>query len=89
MHVHDNVTSARGASETDTWVDRGRTVAEEIQKLLGQYHGCGWTVLVRHVEPVKSYAPHVMHVVSVRRGAPLTMQVFDLECRPSVADIHK
>ena len=72
MHVHDNVTSARGASETDSWIDRGRTVAGEIQKLLEQCHGCGWTVLVRHVEPVKSYAPHVMHVVSVCWDAPLT-----------------
>ena len=48
--------------------------AARIQKLLESVHSHDddrrWRVLVQHVERVKSYAPHVEHVV------------FDLKCEP-------
>lgn len=71
LHVHDNVTSARGLDEPQCWAERGLVVAAAIRQLLDKGSEGGWTVQVRHVEPVKSYAPRVTHVV------------FDLECRPA------
>lgn len=54
------------------WIDY---VVEQVSMLLEECRGAAtvskrWLVEVRHVEHVKSYAPHVSHVV------------LDLECRP-------
>ncbi|KAG7517654.1 hypothetical protein JOB18_013498 [Solea senegalensis] len=50
-----------------TWAD---DTAKRITSLLKDTSGASWTTNIRHIEHVKSYAPHVHHVV------------LDLECRP-------
>ncbi|EPS64733.1 hypothetical protein M569_10047, partial [Genlisea aurea] len=62
MHIHGNVKDC----EEGLWVD---CVSESISEI-ARKEGRGWDVLVEHVERVKSYAPHVRHVV------------VDLRCRP-------
>ena len=53
------------------WLDWAAYVADRVQSLLAECNGgTRWTVVVRHLEHVKSYAPHVDHLV------------VDLECRP-------
>ena len=61
LHVHANLVE----SGVPQWVER---VEQTVADLAG---GCGkrWIVCCRHLEKVKSYAPHVWHVVA------------DLECR--------
>uniref|UniRef100_A0A672JDP1 tRNA wybutosine-synthesizing protein 2 homolog n=2 Tax=Salarias fasciatus TaxID=181472 RepID=A0A672JDP1_SALFA len=84
LHIHQNVTSpvpnaAAGdelqrasGKEADrqawqTWADG---TADRIASLLRDVTGGPWTTAVLHIEHVKSYAPHVHHVV------------LDLQCRP-------
>uniref|UniRef100_A0A8C0GSW0 TYW2 N-terminal domain-containing protein n=1 Tax=Chelonoidis abingdonii TaxID=106734 RepID=A0A8C0GSW0_CHEAB len=59
---------------TLTWVQVSKRWAEttgiRIRVLLQQLHGKPWRTNILHIEPVKSYAPHVYHIV------------LDLECRP-------
>ncbi len=62
LHVHENVTSVSGG-ERVAWDAHGAMVAGQLHTLLGAAHGGAWTVAVRHVEPVKSYAPHIHHLV--------------------------
>lgn len=45
-------------------------VVEQVLALLEKSSSTAWIVQVQHVEHVKSYAPHVSHLV------------LDLECRP-------
>ena len=45
-------------------------VTEQVSLLLPQRDTGSWSVEVKHVEHVKSYAPHISHFV------------LDLECRP-------
>ncbi|NXQ63582.1 TYW2 protein, partial [Anthoscopus minutus] len=52
------------------WQRWAEATASRIQGLLAQLHGRPWRSSVLHVEAVKSYAPHVHHLV------------LDLECRP-------
>lgn len=55
------------------WLVWASIVADRMQELLAQCNaGTGWKVMVRHLEHVKSYGPHVDHLV------------VDLECRPAV-----
>ena len=57
----------------NAWVCWGDYVKERISSLLAQNNlvpGFSWTVTVKHIEHVKSYAPHIDHLVA------------DLECRP-------
>ena len=56
------------------WLDWALYVANKMQVLLSECNGPGsrWTVVVRHLEHVKSYAPHIDHLV------------VDLECRPVI-----
>ncbi|NXE51270.1 TYW2 protein, partial [Casuarius casuarius] len=63
----------------ETWVARVRpewqrwaeATAMRIRGLLEELHGRPWRTSILHIEAVKSYAPHVHHVV------------LDLECRPT------
>lgn len=53
------------------WHSWAESAATQIASLLHQLHGRVWKTQILRVHPVKSYAPHVDHVV------------LDLECRPS------
>ncbi|NWS25463.1 TYW2 protein, partial [Polioptila caerulea] len=52
------------------WQRWAEATATRIQGLLAELHGRPWRTSVLHIEAVKSYAPHVHHLV------------LDLECRP-------
>ncbi|XP_050408251.2 tRNA wybutosine-synthesizing protein 2 homolog isoform X2 [Patella vulgata] len=53
-----------------SWSEWAECVSIKIRQLLINYHQCDWTCSIKHIENVKSYAPHVNHLV------------LDLECRP-------
>lgn len=53
--------------EWEKWAGFAET---RIALLLQQVHGKPWKTQILHIQPVKSYAPHVDHIV------------LDLECRP-------
>ncbi|XP_037978737.1 tRNA wybutosine-synthesizing protein 2 homolog [Motacilla alba alba] len=66
-HGGEQALRARLRPEWHRWAE---ATATRIQGLLAELHGRPWRCSVLHVEPVKSYAPHVHHLV------------LDLECRP-------
>ncbi|NWW21417.1 TYW2 protein, partial [Falcunculus frontatus] len=59
-----------GARLRPEWQSWAEASATRIQGLLAELHGRPWRTSVLHIEAVKSYAPHVHHLV------------LDLECRP-------
>ncbi|NXB12592.1 TYW2 protein, partial [Cnemophilus loriae] len=59
-----------GARLRPEWQRWAEATATRIQGLLAELHGRLWHTSVLHIEAVKSYAPHVHHLV------------LDLECRP-------
>ncbi|NXC25483.1 TYW2 protein, partial [Campylorhamphus procurvoides] len=59
-----------GARVRPEWQRWAEATATRIQGLLAELHRQPWCTSVLHVEAVKSYAPHVHHLV------------LDLECRP-------
>ncbi|NXC56996.1 TYW2 protein, partial [Aleadryas rufinucha] len=59
-----------GARLRPEWQSWAEATAARIQRLLAELHGRPWRTSVLHIEAVKSYAPHVHHLV------------LDLECRP-------
>lgn len=59
-----------GARLRPEWQRWAEATATRIQGLLAELHGRPWRTSVLHIEAVKSYAPHVHHLV------------LDLECRP-------
>ncbi|NWX30054.1 TYW2 protein, partial [Notiomystis cincta] len=59
-----------GARLRPEWQRWAEDTATRIQGLLAELHGRPWRTSILHVEAVKSYAPHVHHLV------------LDLECRP-------
>ncbi|XP_011359092.1 tRNA wybutosine-synthesizing protein 2 homolog isoform X1 [Pteropus vampyrus] len=61
------VESAATKPEWHRWAESAET---RIATLLQQMHGNPWKTKILHIQPVKSYAPHVDHIV------------LDLECRP-------
>ncbi|XP_023607719.1 tRNA wybutosine-synthesizing protein 2 homolog [Myotis lucifugus] len=61
------VLSAAIKPEWHRWAESAET---RIVTLLQQVHGKPWKTHILHIQPVKSYAPHVDHIV------------LDLECRP-------
>ncbi|KAL9978978.1 hypothetical protein ACROYT_G016567 [Oculina patagonica] len=53
------------------WLDWGKYVSQTMLQHLKKSHDSqNWNVHIRHIEHVKSYAPHIDHVV------------LDVECRP-------
>ncbi|XP_061755923.1 tRNA wybutosine-synthesizing protein 2 homolog isoform X2 [Nerophis ophidion] len=76
LHIHQNVTwpgvrtDERGGKR-EAWQSWAADAASRIGSLLKELTCKPWTTSVQHIEAVKSYAPHVHHVV------------LDLECRPS------
>ncbi|NXH26138.1 TYW2 protein, partial [Myiagra hebetior] len=59
-----------GARLRPAWQRWAEATATRIQGLLAELQGRPWRTSVLHIEAVKSYAPHVHHLV------------LDLECRP-------
>ena len=57
-------------NKTQRWYDWGQEVCGEINDLLcGSHDHTSWITRLSHVEHVKSYAPHIDHIVA------------DIECR--------
>ncbi|XP_031592294.1 tRNA wybutosine-synthesizing protein 2 homolog [Oreochromis aureus] len=85
LHIHQNVTSpvqhstasdapqkvSGKKADREVWQAWADDTAKHIASLLKDFTGTLWTTNIQHIEHVKSYAPHVHHVV------------LDLECRPS------
>ncbi|KAM4732256.1 tRNA wybutosine-synthesizing protein 2 homolog [Anableps anableps] len=86
LHIHQNVTSplqnsavSEGApqkvsaknADRQVWQAWANDTANQITSLLSDITGAPWVINIQHIEHVKSYAPHVHHVV------------LDLDCRPS------
>uniref|UniRef100_A0A8C6TF08 tRNA wybutosine-synthesizing protein 2 homolog n=1 Tax=Neogobius melanostomus TaxID=47308 RepID=A0A8C6TF08_9GOBI len=86
LHIHYNVTSPVSNRDSslenipahknnrETWQVWAHDTAKCFTALLKDTTGTEWRTHVQHIEHVKSYAPHVHHVV------------LDLECRPLVGD---
>lgn len=53
------------------WLKWAKNVCSQIEQILFQQQNKQWICTVLHVEHVKSYAPHINHLV------------VDLQCRPS------
>ncbi|XP_068060631.1 tRNA wybutosine-synthesizing protein 2 homolog [Anomalospiza imberbis] len=66
-HGGEDTLGARLRPEWQRWAE---ATATRIQGLLAELHGRPWRSSILHIEAVKSYAPHVHHLV------------LDLECRP-------
>ncbi|XP_036064897.1 tRNA wybutosine-synthesizing protein 2 homolog [Onychomys torridus] len=66
-NITGDVLPAASKPEWQSWAESAET---QIASLLHQVHGKRWRTRILHVHPVKSYAPHVDHIV------------LDLECRP-------
>ncbi|NWH77157.1 TYW2 protein, partial [Piaya cayana] len=67
--MEDRRKEARIRPEWQRWAE---ATATRIQGLLAELHGQQWHTSILHIEPVKSYAPRVHHIV------------LDLECRPTL-----
>ncbi|NXT68406.1 TYW2 protein, partial [Chaetops frenatus] len=61
-----------GAGLRPEWRRWAEATATRIQGLLAELHGQPWCTSILHVQAVKSYAPHVHHLV------------LDLQCRPGL-----
>ncbi|XP_051276794.1 tRNA wybutosine-synthesizing protein 2 homolog isoform X2 [Dicentrarchus labrax] len=57
--------------DREVWRSWAKDTANHITSLLKDVTGALWKTNIRHIEHVKSYAPHIHHIV------------LDLECRPS------
>ncbi|XP_037636344.1 tRNA wybutosine-synthesizing protein 2 homolog [Sebastes umbrosus] len=57
-------------ADREAWQAWADDTAHRIASLLKDITGAAWTTNIQHIEHVKSYAPHVHHVV------------LDLDCRP-------
>ncbi|XP_054244725.1 tRNA wybutosine-synthesizing protein 2 homolog [Indicator indicator] len=68
--TEDSGKETLGARIRPEWQRWAEATAARIQELLVELHGQLWCTSILHIEPVKSYAPHVHHLV------------LDLECRP-------
>lgn len=70
-----NNMKSRGVSKRTTvkseWMAWARQTANKIKTILETQYASDWTTTTLHVERVKSYAPHIDHLV------------LDLECRPA------
>ncbi|NXE86851.1 TYW2 protein, partial [Menura novaehollandiae] len=68
--IEDSEKEVLGARIRPEWQRWAEATATRIQELLAELHGRLWSTSILHIEAVKSYAPHVHHLV------------LDLECRP-------
>ncbi|XP_027746223.1 tRNA wybutosine-synthesizing protein 2 homolog isoform X2 [Empidonax traillii] len=70
--IEDTRKETVGARIRPEWQKWAEATAVRIQGLLVELHGRPWHTRVLHIEAVKSYAPHVHHLV------------LDLECWPAL-----
>lgn len=70
--TEDGGKEALGARIRPEWQRWAEATAARIRGLLAELHGQPWRTSILHIEAVKSYAPHVHHLV------------LDLECRPTL-----
>ncbi|NXN30273.1 TYW2 protein, partial [Nycticryphes semicollaris] len=70
QHPTDSGKETLRARIRPAWQRWAEATAARIRGLLAELHGQPWTTSILHIEVVKSYAPHVHHLV------------LDLECRP-------
>ncbi|NXS55038.1 TYW2 protein, partial [Brachypteracias leptosomus] len=70
--TEDSGKETPGARIRPEWQRWAEATAARIRGLLAELHGQPWHTSILHIEPVKSYAPHVHHLV------------LDLECRPTM-----
>lgn len=63
LHIHENITEGQESE----WTAR---IAVALEAHFRDLTGDTWTIVTHHLERVKSYAPHVNHMVA------------DVECRP-------
>lgn len=68
--TRDSKTRVESAATKPEWHRWAESAETRIATLLQQMHGKPWKTKILHIQPVKSYAPHVDHIV------------LDLECRP-------
>jgi len=69
--LEENNTPSCNKKVKAEWLDWAKYVAQTLLKHLKKSHdNPNWNVQIRHIEHVKSYAPHIDHVV------------LDVECRP-------
>lgn len=61
---------SRRSVDREVWHAWAEDAARTISCLILEATGDQWTTKIQHIEHVKSYAPHVHHIV------------LDLECRP-------
>lgn len=61
-------------ADREAWQAWADDTANCIASLLKDVTGASWVTSIQHIEHVKSYAPHVHHIV------------LDLECRPTWVD---
>lgn len=62
---------SRKAADREVWQTWADDTANRITSILKDMTDVLWLTNIQHIEHVKSYAPHVHHIV------------LDLECRPS------
>uniref|UniRef100_UPI00358E2EA6 tRNA wybutosine-synthesizing protein 2 homolog n=1 Tax=Myxine glutinosa TaxID=7769 RepID=UPI00358E2EA6 len=73
IHLHLTVTSFPEATRSDkrtTWLAAAQSEAQRVETLLDESRAGKWKAVVEDVFRVKSYAPHMTHVVA------------DILCRP-------
>ncbi|NWW84639.1 TYW2 protein, partial [Rhynochetos jubatus] len=70
--MEDSGKETSGARIRPEWRRWAEATAARIRGLLAELHGQPWHTSILHIEAVKSYAPHVHHLV------------LDLECRPTL-----
>ncbi|NWI88060.1 TYW2 protein, partial [Pitta sordida] len=70
--MEDTGKDAVGARIRPEWQRWAEATATRIQGLLAELHGQPWCTSIVHIEAVKSYAPHVHHLV------------LDLQCHPAL-----
>ncbi|NXY78148.1 TYW2 protein, partial [Glareola pratincola] len=70
--MKDSGKETLGARIRPEWQRWAEATAARIRGLLAELHGQPWRTSILHIEAVKSYAPHVHHLV------------LDLECRPTL-----
>lgn len=53
----------KGSSKHSQWLNWAGQTAERISELLTETHSSMWSTEVLHIEHIKSYAPHIDHIV--------------------------
>ncbi|XP_029636673.1 tRNA wybutosine-synthesizing protein 2 homolog isoform X1 [Octopus sinensis] len=72
----DQPLSEKQLQRQEKWEEWAADVAASIRHILEELHCKPWATIVKHIEHVKPYAPHIDHLV------------LDLECRPAETFSH-